>query len=192
MQQMKKLLIYGSKELGQVLKNLSEKCGHQFAGFIDDFNTNVPDVVGSFNDVREKFDPEHYSIAIAVGYKHILQRRKIFERVRDASFETPSLIHPNLYLDSSAVIGTGVIAMSACIIDYRAHIGDFAVIWPGTIINHDVIVGSNVFLSPGSVVCGYCRIGEDSFIGASTTIVDHITVPKNTFLRAGTIYYKQE
>lgn len=185
---MKKLLIYGSKEFAEIVRNLSGVCGYTFCGYIDDFHSNAQDVVGDFEHVRREFDPKEYKIAIAIGYDHIKQRNAICRKVKNASYSIPSLIHPTAYVDPSATFGDGLIAMVNCTIDYNVCLGDNVVIWPGAVINHDSVVEDNIFISPNTTICGFCRVGENSFLGATATIVDHNIVPPHTFVKAGAVY----
>ena len=52
---MKKILVYGSKGFGQVIKNLAEICGYEFSGFIDDYESSGLGVVGDFNFVKTNY-----------------------------------------------------------------------------------------------------------------------------------------
>lgn len=185
---MKKLLIYGSKEFAEIVRNLSSICGYTFSGYIDDINSNNKDVVGDFEKVRREFDPKEYKIAIAIGYDHIRQRSVICKKVKNAAYSLPSLVHPRAYIDPSVTFGEGVIAMVNCTIDYNVSLGNYVVIWPGAVVNHDSVIEDNIFISPNTTICGFCRIGENSFLGATATVIDHNIVPPHSFVKAGAVY----
>src|SRR5687768_14397837 len=101
---MKPVLIYGSKEFGQTVRALVEDCGRDFTGFIDDWNTG-PAIVGSFSDVRSRFDHAEYDVAIAVGYRNLAARWKVYESVVAAGYRVPALIHPDARVNRRATVG---------------------------------------------------------------------------------------
>lgn len=189
---MKNILIYGSGEFGHVVKNLSFVCGYTFCGFIDDFHTDVTGVVGDFDFVKKNFNPEKYAIAIAIGYKYLSQRRKIYKNVKTNSYQTPSLVHPSSYVDKSVIIKDGVFVMANSTIDFNVKIDSLVVVWPAAVINHDSKIGRNVFISPNATICGFVGTGDDIFIGASATVIDHTYVPSGAFIKAGSIHYQNE
>jgi len=186
----KKILVYGSKAFGQVIKNLAEICGYEFGGFIDDYEPSGIGVVGDFNFVKTNYSPSEYEIAIAIGYNFLPERAKVYESVIDHQFNTPNLIHPASYIDPTAALGPGSFVMSGSIVDMNASIGPLGVLWPGSVINHDVVIGKNVFVSPNATICGFVQVGDDVLIGASAVLVDQAVVPYGSFIRAGDIFIR--
>ncbi len=184
---MKRILVYGSREFGQVVRDLAGQCGHPFAGFIDDVHRG-PDILGTWQEVSREHDPGSHSVAMAIGYRHLRERRALCERVHARGYETPALIHPRAYVRDTAAVGAGSFVMAGGVVDFAARIGAFAVVWPGATINHHARIGTNTFISPNAAVCGYSVVGEDCFIGAGATIVDHRTVPSGSFVKAGAVY----
>jgi sugar O-acyltransferase (sialic acid O-acetyltransferase NeuD family) len=178
-----KILIYGSRMFGDVVRSLVTDCGHEFAGFIDDVHAGV-DIHGPFDEVRRHFLPGEYACVNAVGYNNLVARRQISQRIRAAGYATPTLVHPRSYLATSASLGPGVFVMASASIDHRVTVCSDAVIWPSAVISHDSVIGDNSFLSPACVICGDCRIGADCFIGAGAVIVSHAVVPDGSFVKA--------
>ena len=190
-QSMKKILIYGSKSFGNTIRHLAAHCGYSFHGYIDDLNPQGSDVVGDFEQVKKSFSSEEYAVAVAIGYRYLKQRSELLSRVWNASYRTPSLIHPSAYVDPSAEIGEGSFIMSNCTIDINVSIGRGVVIWPGAVVCHDSKVCDNVFISPNATLCGKTTVGKESFIGATASIVDHNTVPDGSFVKAGAVYFRK-
>ena len=187
---MKRILVYGSREFGLVVRDLAGQCGYHFAGFIDDVDRGA-EILGTWQEVSRGRDPALHSVAMAIGYDHLSERRALYERVRAAGYETPALIHPRAYVRDPAAVGAGAFVMAGAVVDFAARVGPFAVIWPGATINHHADVGANTFISPNATICGYSAVGENSFIGAGATIVDHRTVPPGSFVKAGSVYSAQ-
>ncbi len=68
-----KLLVYGSREFGRVLKSLVIDCGYDFGGFIDDFSTGE-EIIGTYQNVLKKYSSKNFGIVIAIGYKNLVAR----------------------------------------------------------------------------------------------------------------------
>ncbi len=184
---MAKILIYGSRDFGVVLKRLAIQCGHEFIGFIDDWHTG-PTVLGTFDQVSKKWPPGSCEVVLAVGYKHLSARRKLLIALQDSGYAICSLIHPAAFVSPDCRLDAGVTIMAGAVIDSNAAVGAGCVVWPGAVLNHDVSVGANSFISPNATVCGCVNLGESCFVGAGATVVDHVDAPANTFIKAGSVY----
>jgi UDP-3-O-[3-hydroxymyristoyl] glucosamine N-acyltransferase len=178
-----KLLVYGSRTFGAVVRRLVEDCGHAFSGFIDDIHKG-PDVVGTFDAVVRTHRAADYACVNGVGYTDLAARLTVAERVIAAGYAMPALIHPRAYVGPHSRLGVGGMVMAGALVDANVDIGPGAVIWPGAVVSHDSFVGGNTFLSPNSTVCGCCRVGASCFVGAGAVIVDHAVVPDGTRIRA--------
>ena len=178
-----RVLVYGSRLFGGVIRCLVEDCGHEFAGFIDDVHEG-PDVLGAFARVRQSHPPDGYACVNGVGYNDLAARRAVTVRIESAGYRVPALVHPRAYVSSASSLGAGALVMAGAIVDCRVTIGDAVVVWPGACVSHDSRVASNTFLSPNSTVCGDCTIGADCFVGAGAVVVSHAVVPDGTFIKA--------
>lgn len=187
----KNVIIYGSQSFAYYVRELVLDCGHHFIGFIDDFKEGE-DVLGSFEDVRKKYSPSEYEIAIAIGYNNLAARWDIYQKVIDQGYEVISLIHPKAYVSKTAKIGRGTMISVGAIVDFNAKVGEANFIWPSVTINHDSVIGNNCFLSPGVNICGFVHVGNHCFLGASAIIVNGNTIKDNSFIKAGITYYRKE
>lgn len=184
---MKKILVYGSQEFGRVIRDLVEACGEQFAGYIDDVYEGEG-VVGSFAQIKERFPPSEYAVAMAIGYKNLAVRSQLAERVKVNGYELATLIHPRAYVRHRERVAAGCLVMAGAVVDVGATLAELVVVWPGVVVNHDSSVGANTFLSPNATICGFVQVGTGCFIGAGSVIVDHVRVPDGYFIKAGALY----
>lgn len=183
-----KLLIYGSKEFGKVLRDLAIGCGHDFVGYIDDLHSGS-DVVGSYESAKRLHPPGSVGVVVAIGYEHLDARWRIYQRVVADGYAVPTLVHERAYVRSLESIGRGSVIMATAVVDVGATLGDLTVLWPGAVVNHDGAIGANTFVSPNATVCGYARVGLSCFIGAGAIVVDHCSVPDNSFVKAGRVFH---
>ena len=178
-----KVLVYGSRLFGGVVRCLVEDCGHEFAGFIDDIHQG-DGVLGTFATVRQKYSASEYACANAVGYSDLSARREVTDRIRGAGYAMPALVHPRAYVSATSSVGAGTFVMAGALVDCRVTLGEGVVVWPGVCVSHDCRVGANTFLSPNCTVCGDCRVGDDCFVGAGAVIVSHAAVPDRSRIKA--------
>lgn len=182
-----KLLVYGSGDFGKLARDLVERCGHEFAGFVDDVHA-VEGVLGSFDQVSRRCAPGEFGIVLAIGYNDLGARARVYERIKSAGYPLPALIHPAAYVHSPERIGEGTIVMARAIVDRGARVGEACVLWPGANVSHDSSIGRNCFLSPNCAVCGFVTVGDGCFLGAACVVVDHREVPANTRIKAGQVF----
>lgn len=188
MDKLKKILVYGSRDFGQVVKDIILQCGHDFIGFIDDYHLGT-EVLGTYEQVKAKYSPELYEIIVAIGYKHLKARWSVYQMAVRDGYTVPYLIHPKAYVRNIGAVGAGAIVMVGAIVDFNAQLEELTVLWPGVVINHDSLVKANTFVSPNATICGFVTIGEESFIGAGSVVADHVIVPPGSFIKAGSLYY---
>lgn len=179
--------MYGSRDFGKVIRDLSEHCGHQFVGYIDDVHEG-DEVVGDYAAAKRLHPPGSVGVAIAIGYGHLEARWRIYQQAVADGYSVPTLIHDRAYVHDPGSIGRGAVIMAGALVDVSARLGELAVLWPGAVINHDSVVGANTFVSPNATVCGFAVVGESCFIGAGAVIVDHCSVPAKTFVKAGRVF----
>ena len=182
-----KLLVYGSGVFGGVARILLEECGHEFAGFIDDVSSG-PEVLGGFDAVVRSHSANAYGCVNAVGYKDLVARQRVTDRVLAAGYAMPALVHPRAVVGASSRVAAGAFVMAGALVDAKVEIGAHVVIWGGAVVSHDSVVGANTFLSPNSTICGCCRIGPHCFVGAAASVLDHAEVPGGTRIKAGERY----
>lgn len=183
-----KLLVYGSRDFGKVLRELAADCGHAFAGFVDDVEPGNPGVVGSFESACASHPSAEHGLVMAIGYKHLEARARILAAARKAGYRFPALVHPAAHVHPTAHVGEGAIVMARAIVDVRARLGEACVLWQGVNVSHDSAIGDNTFLSPGAIVCGLAKVGANCFLGAGSVITDHRTVPDGSFVKAGAVF----
>ena len=131
-----KILIYGSRQFGQVIQCLVEDCGHEFAGFIDDVYEGEG-VLGPFTQTRLTHPPTEYSCVNAVGYSDLAARREVTARIQNAGYAMPVLVHPRAYVSATSSLGPGSYVMAGALVDCRVMVGESVVIWPGACVSHD-------------------------------------------------------
>ena len=161
----KNLLIVGSRQYGEVVKEIAEsmKCFDKVS-FLDD---EREDSVGRLEDY-EQFYPE-YKYAIAAfddGQQRIDFNRKLKESlyivpqlVSPDSTVFPSaglmdgcIIEPGVVIESQGTVGIGTIVGARCVIEDHSFVGDGSWLKAGTIVKKNSMIAMLSETEYGSVL----------------------------------------
>lgn len=97
-------------------------------------------------------------------------RSEVFERIKNAGFALPNIVHPNATVEPSAMLGEGNQIMAGAIVGSAVEIGDNCIINSGSVVSHDSVLGSNVHVAPGALLAGGVTVGDDTLIGMGATV----------------------
>lgn len=175
--------VYGSRDYAQTVARLAAECGVEILGFVDDF-APLQARVFRFEDLRQQAGSD-CGMLIGVGYNDLPGRWALWQRIKQAGWRTPSLVHPRAHVALTAQLGEGCIVMAAAVVDHGAQLGQACALWPQANVSHDAHVGDNCFLSPQALLCGHARLGSHSFMGAGSLVVDRADLPEGTRLKMG-------
>lgn len=128
--------------------------------------------------------------AVFLGFGHCQGRKDIGEKLSNAAFVLPVLVHPAAYVASSSKLGIGVFVGAGAVIDPGVSVGRFSIINNGAVICHDTSIGDASHICPGTVVAGACTIGERCWVGAGSILREHLRIVGGTFLGCGSVVVK--
>lgn len=193
---MKRIAIIGSGHLGQqIAYHIHQDTVDKVVAYFDEFKEkdtlvdNIP-IIGGNNDIEEAYENKLFDeILIAIGYKHLDFKKKIFEQLVN-KIPFYSFIHSSVYLDPSAKIGRGTIIYPGCILDQYVEIGDNVLLNIGCVIAHDSKIGNHSFLSPAVSIAGFVKVDELCIIGINSTIIDNINITSHTQIGGATVVIK--
>ena len=193
---MDKLLIIGSGDLGQLIAHHAIVDNHyKVVGFIDDFAKNnesvmgIP-ILGNLNDLEKlKQDSIFDVLMLGVGYKHMIERKNIFEKLSQ-HYQFGNVIHSSAFVDPLTKLGSGIFILPGCTIDAHVTICDNVLLNTACTIAHDTTIKKHCFLSPRVSIAGKSIIEESCIIGINATIIDNVTVAANIRIGAGSVVVK--
>lgn len=93
------VIVYGSQLFGRLVRELLPATGHRFIGFVDDEHAGE-DVLGDWEEVLGRFSPDECGLVVAVGYRSLAARRRIGEKVREASLHRPGPDRLTRFIDT--------------------------------------------------------------------------------------------
>jgi acetyltransferase EpsM len=205
------ILIYGGGGHGKALIDLIRmQLSYPIAGIVDDGLSAGSIIMGAQvlggSAILDKLIAVgvHQAANAVGGIGNITSRIKVFERLTQAGFTCPTLIHPTAFVEPSATLASGVQVMPHAYVGSDVHIGINAIVNTGAIVSHDCKLGEYANLSPGAILAGEVTIGDASLVGMGVTVNLRVKigsrarigngatvkqdVPDGGIVRAGTIW----
>ena len=163
---MKRLLILGAGGFGQMVKETALLLGYEEVVFLDDAY-NGPDSVGRCCDYT--ILQEQYPEAVA-AFGNNKTRLEWTDKLMEAGYEVPAIIHPSAIVAPSAKIEPGCFIMQRAVVNTNSEIQRGALINSGAIIDHDSVVEAGAHVCLGSIVKANCTIESGKKIEAGEVI----------------------
>lgn len=186
------IIIYGGGGHGKALIDLIRLLAiYSIAGILDDglpagsSIMGVPVLGGS--SILEKLIEQgvHLAANAVGGIGNINSRIKVFERLSQAGFTCPTLVHPTAFVEPSAILSEGVQVMPHAYVGSEAHVGFGAIVNTGAIVSHDCNLGDYANLSPGAILAGEVIIGTATLVGMGVTVNLRVKIGKHTRIGNG-------
>ncbi len=138
------------------------------------------------------------------GIGDLAPRLKVFERLAEAGFTCPAVVHPTAFVEASAQLAQGVQVFPHAYVGSAAQVGFGAIVNTGAIVSHDCALGDFTNISPGAMLAGGVQTGERVLVGMGATVnlgvkigsgarvgngaTVKADVPAGSVVRAGTIW----
>jgi acetyltransferase EpsM len=171
------IIVYGSGGHGKsVIDLLRAVGGYTIIGLVDDGRepgeqTLGVSVLGGATALAPILEAGCILAVNAVGGIGAMSSRiHVFERLRSAGFDFPTLIHPSAVLEPNATLEKGVQVFPHAYVGSEAQIGFGCIVNTGAIVSHDCVLEDYVNLAPGSILAGAVQIGQGTLIGMGVTI----------------------
>ena len=153
---MKRLLIIGAGGFGQMIQETAGLLGYEEAVFLDDASKHK-DVIGKCCDYKS-FLANYDTAVAALGDNG--QRLYWTEKLIEAGYQVPAIIHPSAVVSPSAVIGAGSFIMQRAVVNTHTVIEHGVLVNSGAVVEHDSHVARGAHIGLGSVVKANCKIAE--------------------------------
>jgi sugar O-acyltransferase (sialic acid O-acetyltransferase NeuD family) len=208
-----RVIIYGGGGLSKMIIETVRATGaYQIVGVIDDSRPQGSDVIGAPVLGGEEVLPDLFNngVRMAVnsvgGIGNYKVRWGVFERLAEAGFVCPAIVHPTAFIDQSAILEAGVLVLAQSYVSAKAVVGMGTLINNTVVVSHDNVLGVCTTLSPGAKLAGDViledfvqigmnatinigvRVGKEALIGNGATIKKD--VPPGTRVYAGDIWPK--
>ncbi|MBM6949428.1 phosphotransferase [Mordavella massiliensis] len=163
---MKTLLILGAGGFGHMIQETALLIGYEEAVFLDDA-AKGKDVVGKCCDY-ESFLGKYDTAVAALGDNNM--RLLWTEKLMEAGYKVPAIVHPSAVVSPSAQIGAGSFVMQRAVVNTRTVVEHGVLVNSGAVIDHDSRIGCGAHIGLGSVVKANCQIAPRTKVEAGEVI----------------------
>ena len=138
------------------------------------------------------------------GIGSIVPRLAVYEKLKEAGFICPTVVHPRAYIEANAKVGEGGQIFFNVYVGSEVEIGFGCIVNTGAIVSHDCHLGNYVNISPGAILAGAVTVKDHALVGMGVTINLHVSVgagtrignsaviksdvPDNTVVHAGSVW----
>ncbi|GAB4499212.1 MAG: NeuD/PglB/VioB family sugar acetyltransferase [Anaerolineales bacterium] len=171
------LVIYGGGGHGKSLAELVRALGvYRIHGFVDDGIPAGTQILGipvlGGSEILSDLYARGVRLAVNAvgGIGNVTVRVRVFEKLAQAGFVCPTVIHPTAFVEPSARLAAGVQVFPHAYIGSEAQIGFGCIVNTGAIVSHDCVLGEYVNLSPGATLAGAVSVGARALIGMRATV----------------------
>jgi len=141
-----------------------------------------------YSEIKNNFSLDEIEFCIAVGEPII--RKKIFDNLASSGMKLATLIHPDVTIPKSTIIGEGTIICKFVSITCDISIGKNVYVHPMACIGHDAIIGENTIVSSYVDVAGSCNIGNCTFLAINVILKQGVSIGHNTIVGMGSIVHR--
>jgi len=145
-------------------------------------------VIGSDTALEEIRSRGVTSAVLGIGavFSHS-SRSALLQRLREAGYELPNIVHPRAVVDPSAKMGGGSVVFAHATVGADAAIGDGCIINSGAVVSHDCRLGHNVHLAPGALLAGWVVVGNNTLVGMGAAIFWRTKIGSGVTINNGAI-----
>ena len=188
-----KIAIFGSGTLAKLaLYYLREEMSYEVICFVIDREKNLnqkPEKfhnknVYFFDEFQSIYSPKEVKMFIAIAYKDMRNRKKVFDRINKFGYSFINIISKSAQICGDIIKGTNNFIMSNSVLEPESSIGSNNLIWSNTTICHNTIIGNHNFLAANVTIGGWSNIKDLCFLSFSSTVSDKINVKSEVLLAA--------
>lgn len=150
---------------------------------------NFVDEVFPFMDYKKE-EYADFQFVIALGYKHLELKYKIYNELLDQNKALPNIIHKNCYITEEAVMGQGNVFHPMVHIDINTTIGNVNVFNSSTVISHDIEISDCNFFAASVTISSKVNIGNCNFFGSGSVSANLLSIGNNNVVCVGTVVTK--
>ncbi len=114
-------------------------------------------------------------------------RRRAFDRLDEAGFRLPAVVHASAVVSPSARLGAGAQVLAGAIVGAEAAVGANALVNAGAIVGHGARVGDHAHVASGARVGGEVTVAEGAHVGSGAVVLQGLRVGGGAVVAAGAV-----
>ncbi|TXD41666.1 hypothetical protein FRC96_04165 [Lujinxingia vulgaris] len=113
------------------------------------------------------------------------RRSGLYQKLVDAGFHVPNLIHPDASVSASVTMGLGNQIFAGAVVSATVRLGDNTIINSGAVVSHDCEIGSHAHITPGAILAGNVKVGAGAVVGMGVTVYLGVTIGEGAMIANG-------
>ncbi|MDT4291150.1 acetyltransferase [Methylomonas sp. MO1] len=184
------LVIFGAGSLARLAHYYAtHEMGLRVLGFVVDADRKNIDTccglpVFSWEACPAQHPPASTSMYVAVGYREMRQRQRLFDRAKAAGYGLQNIVSTSGFLAATVQMGENNFIMPGAVVEPGVRLGNNNVVWSNTTLCHDTVVGHHNFFASNVTVGGEVTVGDRCFFGFTSTVVHQRRVGDDVLLAA--------
>ena len=123
--------------------------------------------------------------AAVVAIGHAATRLHWIQKLQEAGYHLPVLIHPTAWVSPSANLGPASVVFAQVAVQAQASIGTGAILNTGCSVDHDAKLADGVHICPGACLAGEVKVGARSWIGIGASVIQQVCIGSAVTVGAG-------
>jgi acetyltransferase-like isoleucine patch superfamily enzyme len=191
---MKKVIVYGSAILSQMLFNdcIGDPTFVIACFTMDDGYRSNDQLVGlplvRFADIHTLYPPGEYDmLALFDGYTHQRDRAKMYDKAKSTGYTLRNYISFRADVAPDISIGDNNVIMALSHVGFGGTMGNNNLIRQNVYLGHQFIMGSHNIITAGCTLGGRCQISNNCYIGLGSTVLNSTRLADETLVGAGSV-----
>ena len=173
----RRLIVYGGGGHGKAVIEAIRAMGlHEIVGVVDDGLPSGARVLGLVvlggMEILPNLRAQGIRLAANAvgGIGDARSRVRVFQRLIEAGFACPTVIHPTAFVEPSALLSPGAQVMPHAYVGSESEVGFGAIINTSAVVSHDCRLAAYANVSPGALLAGGVQLGESALVGMGATL----------------------
>jgi sugar O-acyltransferase (sialic acid O-acetyltransferase NeuD family) len=138
------------------------------------------------SEALNKYNPEVYSVFVAVGYQGMnALRSSKYNYIKALGYSFVSYQSP--FVLGEFNLGENTILMDGAVIQPYASFGSNVFVWGGAMIGHHTHIQDHCWLTGGCIIGGSVELGSSSFVGMGAILGQEVKTGSECMFGAGTL-----